>query len=312
MKVLLTGASSFTGAWFARALVDAGYEVTATLRRSDTSYAGVRALRVEQLKVAGVTLVTSCSFGGSRFLDILTGGCDVLCHHAANVENYRSPDFDAIAALQDNTHQLRQVIERAQRSGLKGVVLTGSVFEPDEGAGTAPLRALSPYGLSKGLTWQVFRYWCTALGVPLHKFIIPNPFGPFEEARFCAYLMQRWVNGNVPQVSTPSYVRDNIHVSLLARAYAEFVGAADAAVDGRRLGPSGYVESQGTFANRFAAEIGPRLGLKTPLVFAVQTEFSEPCVRINTDQPDAVRLRWSETTAWDELATYYRAVYLRK
>jgi len=49
------------------------------------------------------------------------------------------------------------------------------------------LAAFSPYGLSKGLTAQAFRYWCGALDVPLGKFVLPNPFGPFEEPRFCHY-----------------------------------------------------------------------------------------------------------------------------
>ena len=65
--------------------------------------------------------------------------------------------------------------------------MTGSVFEQDEGVGNAPMAAFSPYGLSKGLTAQAFRYGCGTLDVPLGKFVIPNPFGPFEEPRFCHY-----------------------------------------------------------------------------------------------------------------------------
>ena len=35
MKILFTGASSFTGFWFARALAAAGHEVVATFRETD-------------------------------------------------------------------------------------------------------------------------------------------------------------------------------------------------------------------------------------------------------------------------------------
>jgi hypothetical protein len=58
---------------------------------------------------------------------------------------------------------------------------------------------------------------------PLHQIIlslacvIANPFGPLEEPRFCAYLVKTWAAGQVPEVRTPLYVRDNIHVSLLAK-----------------------------------------------------------------------------------------------
>jgi UDP-glucose 4-epimerase len=37
----------------------------------------------------------------------------------------------------------------------------------------------------------------------------------------------------------------------------------------------------------------------------VQTDFSEPMVRINTDPLDAGRLGWNDVEAWDELASYY-------
>ena len=40
---------------------------------------------------------------------------------------------------------------------------------------------------------------------------------------------------------------------------------------------------------------------------AVQTEFTEPRMRTNTDIVDAAQLGWDEPAAWDELADYYRA-----
>ena len=40
--------------------------------------------------------------------------------------------------------------------------------------------------------------------------MIPNPFGPYEEPRFMAYLMKTWLKGEVARVQTPRYVRDNI------------------------------------------------------------------------------------------------------
>jgi hypothetical protein len=49
----------------------------------------------------------------------------------------------------------------------------------------------------------------------------------------------------------------------------------------------------------------PRLGFPCPVQLAVQTEFSEPLVRINTDPASAADLNWNEAVAWDELAEYY-------
>jgi nucleoside-diphosphate-sugar epimerase len=185
------------------------------------------------------------------------------------------------------------------------VLLTGSVFEGGEGAGSEGLPDFSPYGLSKALTAQAFRYYCARAGMGLGKFVIPNPFGPFEEPRFTAYLVKNWFSGQTPGCATPLYVRDNIHVSLLARAYAQF--AAELGPSGFvKRSPSGYVESQGAFALRFAAELRRRLDLPCPVELKQQIDFAEPRVRINTDVPDAAALGFSEEAAWDELAEYYR------
>ena len=302
MRVLLTGGSSFTGLWFARALAGAGHQVVAAVRGA--AYPpGLRADRVAALGAAA-EIVWDCSFGDPRFLDLAADGSwDLLCHHAARVGDYRSPDFDVAAAVGENTRALPAVL-RAMR-GLAGVVLTGSVFEPDEGAGSTPLQAFSPYGLSKGLTAQVVRYWCAALGVPLGKFVIPNPFGPLEEPRFCAYLIRCWKAGETAEVRTPDYVRDNIHVDLLAAAYAEFAASVAGGAGFTRRNPSGYVEQQGAFAQRFAAEIGTRTGLRCLVLLRRQTEFTEPAVRINTEPAAPAIPAWSEAAAWDAVAEAY-------
>ena len=74
------------------------------------------------------------------FLDLASAGeWDLLCHHAARVGDYRSPDFDVAGAVADNTRALVGSAARHARR-LSGVVLTGSVFEQDEGAGNTPLQ----------------------------------------------------------------------------------------------------------------------------------------------------------------------------
>ena len=50
----------------------------------------------------------------------------------------------------------------------------------------------------------------------------------------------------------------------------------------------------------------PRLGLPCSVELKKQTDFPEPRVRINTDIPDGDALGWSESSAWDEFAAYYR------
>jgi UDP-glucose 4-epimerase len=300
LKLLFTGASSFTGYWFVRTLREAGHTVLAT--RGSTAADGLRAERIAQLSEQGVTWLDGCRFGDDRFV-AAAAEADAVCHHGAQVTNYRSLDFDVHAATAANTHNARAVFE-----ALRGpFIATGSVFEPDEGLGEPPLRAFSPYGLSKGLSWQVLAYWAAHSGRRLHKFVIPNPFGPWEEPRFCAYLLQRWAAGETAQVATPAYVRDNIPVALLAAAYRAFVEAAIGGSAAPRCAPSGYVETQGDFARRFAREIGPRLDMPTPLVLAQQTQFAEPLMRVNSQRAEQLVPGWDEARGWDEAAAYYRS-----
>jgi UDP-glucose 4-epimerase len=307
MKILFTGGSSFTGHWFIQELARAGHEIVAIFRSPPDGYQGIRRERVARLK--GLCRgVFGCAFGDPGFLDLIKteDGWGALCHHAADTTDYKSPDFDLMAAVASNTRNLSSVLDALVQRGCGTVLLTGSIFENDEGAGSKGLPAFSPYGLSKGLTAQVFRYCATASGTRLGKFVIPNPFGPFEEPRFTSYLAQSWYKGETPSVTTPAYVRDNIHVSLLAKVYARFL---ERLVDGagpEKINPSGYAESQGAFARRLAEEMRERLDLPCELHLGKQAEFLEPRVRINTDVPDVEGMGWSEVRAWDELADYYR------
>lgn len=305
MKILITGVSSFTGAWFASELAQAGHQVVATTRGPITDYEGLRADRLAYAAQAGVEFVENCSFGDSTFIDALTG-VDLVCHHGAEVKNYQSVDFDVIGAVASNTMNSKTVFEACAAKGVSGFVASGSVFEQSEGLGEMPLRAFSPYGLSKGLSWQIQDFWAGQYNVPIGKFIIPNPFGPLEEARFCAFLMRTWMKGDIAEVRTPSYVRDNIPIDLLAAAYTRFVDRFLLNPANSRCAPSGYIESQGRFAERFAKEIGRRLGIATPLALAEQKEFPEPIMRTNS-QP--VRAGWDEAAFWDRSAAYYKKLY---
>jgi nucleoside-diphosphate-sugar epimerase len=310
MNILLTGASSFTGYWFARELAAAGHEVTALLRRPAAEYTdALRRQRAADLE-SRCRIAAGIIFGDDKFLALVRdGGFDVLCHHAADVTNYKSPDFDVVAAVENNTRQIAQVTSALKSGGCRRLVVTGSVFENDEGAGSGDLAAFSPYGLSKALTWQMFRYYSERAGMAVGKFVIANPFGPQEEPRFTSYLMKNWLAGETPAVNTPDYVRDNIHVSLLAKAYCQFVSGMPSS-GACRLAPSGYVESQGAFAQRLASEMRSRIGRPCHLELRRQTDFSEPLIRINTDPVAAEG--FDPSTAWDDMASYYQRLLAAK
>jgi nucleoside-diphosphate-sugar epimerase len=310
MKILLTGASSFTGHWFANYLAKKGHQVFATYTRDNAeAYEG---MAKERVKISSklITPVWASKFGDKRFMDLLIEEhFDVLCHHAADVTNYKSEAFDVSAALENNTHNIYNIFKTLKSTGCRAVVLTGSVFEKNEGAGTMPLKAFNPYGLSKSLTSDVFSYYSASFGIKLGKFVIPNPFGPYEEPRFTTYLIKNWVQDKTPGVNTPAYVRDNIHISLLAATYVDFVErikTEDMAY--QKINPSGYAESQGMFTQRFSDAIKNRTDLKCNFELGHQTEFPEPEIRINTSLATGI-CDWNEDDAWKELIAFYKEYY---
>ncbi|SPP93926.1 NAD-dependent epimerase/dehydratase family protein [Bradyrhizobium vignae] len=303
MKILLTGATSFTGLWFARELAGAGHQVVATVRSE--SYEGVRAERFKALKKV-TSMEPHVSFGSKSFLEILESGkFELMCHHAAEMKDYRSLDFDHMAATASNTNNLSRVLDVFQRGGGQGVVLTGSVFEANEGLGDPG--AFNPYGLSKTMTYEIFRYFCEQRKLKLGKFVIANPFGPYEEERFTHYLVKTWASAQTPHVKVPEYLRDNAHVSLLSRCYRKFVESLPS--QGRiltKLNPSGYVCKQGEFAQKYAKEFSKRAGRDLQVILDRQSDFSEPMRRYNSDSAVEYVGGWEESKAWDECFEYYR------
>jgi nucleoside-diphosphate-sugar epimerase len=303
MRLLLTGISSFTGLWFTRALAEAGHEIVAPLRAAAYTDPLRRTRIDEAAKVA--TLVPAAPFGSEAFLDLISNGgpFDVLCHHAAEAANHKSPDFDVEGAVAANTFNMDRTLAAARRAGVRRLVLTGSVFEAGEGRGSEPLTAFSPYGLSKTLTARVFALAAGEANLDLVKFVIPNPFGPYEGQTFQRFVMAAWREGRPVHVSHPLYVRDNVPVDLLALAY---VRAVEGRV-GRHVSPSFYAGLTGDFFKRMAAEIAPRTGWGCALTLADSQRFDEPETRVNLQPLDAAALGWSQNGFWDGYAAYYAA-----
>lgn len=307
MKILFTGSSSFTGYWFINNLVSSGNKVTAIFTKgSKGDYSGIRKLRVEKI-LDKVVALFDVSFGSEKFLEILASQkFDLICHHGADVTNYKSLEFDVCRAFNQNTFNIINVLKLMKESNSK-LVVTGSVFEGNEGFGKGNLLPFSPYGLSKQLTSEAFSYYCNLFNVPHAKFVISNPFGPFEEERFTTYLVKSWFRGEKPLIKTPLYIRDNIHISLLAYCYVKFCNEFNSSNSAYlKINPSGYIESQGQFTKRFAEEISRRLNITPEFELLQQTEFAEPLVRINKEPAFEFYKEWSESEAWDQLAAYYK------
>lgn len=312
MKILFTGTSSYIAYWIIKELSEAGHEVTGILRKNPQDYEGVKRERVELVSKL-CKIEPNISFGDDKFLDLITSSkWDVLCHHAAEAADPRSPDFDWLGALKGNTLNVGKVLTEFKKHGNGSVIVTGSLYEANEPAGSEPAHAFNKYGLSKTLTWEVFRYFGREVGLPIGKIIFPIVFGKYEDPKFVSYLAKSWLNHETPTVKTPKYIRDNINVTLLAKAYKWYLEEYISNGRPEKFRPSGYVGSQGNFASIVAKEMRPRLKVETPIDLFNQTEFPEPKIKFNTDKLDHKTLGWDEKEAWDELADYFLKNYGKK
>jgi nucleoside-diphosphate-sugar epimerase len=305
MRVLLTGASSFTGAWFVHALAEAGAEVIVLRRGRWAEDDAARRRRLRWLD-GRCRLIEGCPFGSEPFLEALraVGRFDIFCHHGAEVGDHRRLDADPLAAAAANTQAIERVVEAIMAQGCGTLLLTGSVFEADEGRGEPPLRAFSPYGLSKTLTWHVFRYHAERHGLALGKFVIASPFGPLDKpAGLVRSLVETWRQGGAAVIRRPQLVRDHLQVQPLARAYARFATTLPAQRGTLRQVPSQFPERLDRFAARLAAALGPRLGWACRFVAADPPEpAEEPLVRRGSTPLARLVSDLDPERAWDEAA----------
>jgi UDP-glucose 4-epimerase len=309
VRALLTGASSFTGAWFARALAADGWEVAAALRGPDRRDGSPRGLRLAFAAGACRLVVPEAPFGSPAFLALLAGEgpFDLLCHHGAEVGDFRRPGYDADAAVAAGTRGLEAVLDAMGAAGCGALLVTGTVFEADEGEGDPPLRAFNAYGLAKTLAWHRFRYAAERRGLGLGKLVVPSPFGPLEKEGFTADLMRAWVRGEAALVRRPRLVRDHVPVPFLAAAYARLARLLPGRGGGTvRASPSGLPLPLDGFARRLAAAMRPRLGGGCRFTTAHPPEpTDEPLVRRNLEPVPELGDPAALGAFWDAYAAHW-------
>ena len=225
MKVLVTGATGFIGAWVARALIDSGHSVRATARRdSSRERLDGYADRIEW--------VTADVFGDAK-LDrrALCAGVD-LCVHAAwyAVPGKYLEARENLECLQGSL----ALLEALADAGVPRATFVGSCFEYDFDPGylneTSPIRPASLYAAAKSST----RLLCEQLARARQlQFCWVRPFyryGPFEDGRrLVPYVIDTLLRGEQAGVTRGVQVRDFLHVADVGTGIA---AAATSTLDG--------------------------------------------------------------------------------
>jgi dihydroflavonol-4-reductase len=264
MKVLLTGGSGFVGSFIGRELFAQGHEVRALVR------SGVcpPLLRGKADVIRGDILAPDS-------IDRAMDGVDAVIHSAARVS---MRTIDRAETFHTNVDGTRNVLERAQRHGVRRVVYTSSVASMgatktpevlDETAPWGQAATGSPYHLSKWEAEQI-ALDLARRGLPV---IILNPgvvLGPDDLNLTSSRLVMHAVNGTIPGHVEGGF--SIVHVRDCARAH---VAALERGKVGERYIVAGTDVTTSEFFARVAALTGVKAPRKLPrhLLFALIATF---------------------------------------
>ena len=189
MRVLVTGATGFTGGHLARALAARGDEVSALVRTEGPA--------ASALVHAGITLVTG-DLRDPQALAAATGGADVVYHIAAI---YRQAGLGADVYRAVNARAVRDVIEAAARGGVRRVVhcstvgVHGDVEHPPANE-DAPLKPGDVYQQTKLQGEELAREAGARLGIEVTIVRPTGIYGPGDRRLlklFRGVARRRWV-----------------------------------------------------------------------------------------------------------------------
>lgn len=306
-NVLLTGASSFTGFWFAKELKLKGFNVFCPLPRSENDYNGIKAKRIDNIK-RDVTFVFNSPLGENKFNDLLEKPFDILCLHGAHVQNYESPKFELLNSLNRNLNEIEYILKKSFLNGCKTVLWTSSIFEDvldnnDENIDYYKVPWLK-YALSKKTSYTIVKHLALSMGLKFIRFVIPNPFGPFEDKKLCFHLTKSLVEGNDFIVKTPDYVRDMIHIENLAEIYVKQISQSSEK-SFKECRPSEYRMKIFDFAKLLTLKYNRFHNTEHEIGKIKQEIFNEPLELLNSEFNSASRKSKDNDDLWRNYFGYY-------
>jgi UDP-glucose 4-epimerase len=242
-RVAISAASSFTGAWLCRIFDLEGWEVDGLCTLNGPGeYKDLRATRVQWASQHSRLHLRVKSDDGSMRHWIEKNPATIWIHHHHHMQDFRSLQYDTSRAAQVGREPLEGICQALKDSGYRGIIFSGSYFEPGEGDKSPP-GLETPYAKSKKEVWHDLEEMCDKHGLLLSKVVIPDPVGPLENDDRLIPALVRAAQADLEfPLKNPLAVADRISVDALAQVYVE---AANKMINDETwiARPSGWVGS---------------------------------------------------------------------
>jgi dihydroflavonol-4-reductase len=211
MKVLVTGATGFTGGHLARHLLEAGHDVALLVRPSSVARAADLARNGADIRTGDLTDRDAVARA--------TAGCEVIYHIAAT---YREAGQGDAAYTRVNVDGTRNVLEGAKQSGVRRVVhcSTGGVhghIEHPPATEDAPLAPGDVYQRTKLEAEQLAERFGASHGVEV---VIARPIGIYGpgDLRFLK-MFRGLARGRFPMLGRGDVFYHLTYISDLVRGF---------------------------------------------------------------------------------------------
>ena len=308
MRILVTGGAGFIGSNLTDRLLELGHDVS-VMDDLSTGFA-------ENINPK------------ARFLNfdirtpeaaeaVCSGGFDVICHHAAQMDvrrSVREPVFDSSV----NIGGTLNILEAARRSGVKRIVYAstgGAVYgEPAyiPVREDHPVNPICHYGVSKHTVEHYLFLYRHLYGLGYVVLRYPNVYGPRQnpwgEAGVTAIFTVKYLSGTAPRINGDGeQLRDYVHVYDIARANV-------LAMDLSRPGLDGGIFNIGWGVGRSVRELDSiiRSLVGTRLTPEFAPPLPEEILRVSLDPTRAHEiLGWTPMIPFEEglkdLVSYHRS-----
>lgn len=223
-SVVVTGGAGFIGSHVADALVASGRQVVVI----DDLSSG----RVENVPPqATLHRLDICS---PEAAELVGANCDVLIHHAAQMDVGRSTE-DPVFDARVNVLGTLNLLQAAVRGGVRQVIFAstgGAIYGEQDvfpAAEDHPARPLSPYGVSKLAGERYLYYFHREHGLAVTCLRYANVYGerqnPHGEAGVVAIFLHKLLRGETPMINGDGLqTRDYIHVGDVVQANQSVLG----------------------------------------------------------------------------------------